>query len=758
MGFHGKGRATGPNALVLGLYAAALVLTIAIASGVIVAVRPGPPKPTCRRGFQCPHALAAARPLLTGRLWRSRELGYRFEFRPSLWNLRAQTARSAILDFRRGLDLEVRLVGAPASERSPLQMLADLKHDIDTRSDVLGLHTDPSLRHTLLGPSVGYLDGIGGAYAGTLDTPQGPGGRVFVDLMAATDGRITIGVEAITAEDESYRPDAFYEADGLLNTLRWPSGAAPSAPSAPSATAAAAVRTPERAPRLLGPTDRAESIRFSLVLPLRERALDRYLADLRNPRSPRYRRFLDARTFGDRFGLAPRALRRVRAAAAAAGLGLLGAYPQRTELAVAGGAGTVETLFGVRLRDYVDASGRRFHSPLGRARARGVLAALGVEAAGLSSRPQQTPEDLPGGGLTPKVARRIYDVTPLHARGILGQGETVAIVSFDSFHDRDVHLFDRRFGIGGPPVKHVPVQGGAEVGEGSSEVNLDIDTIRAMAPKAQILDFEAPGDATLAAMFNAIVADGRARIVSNSWGPCDDPVELFRSDRRAAVQALKAMVAHGMTMFVASGDRGAYDCQQADERIHRPTVDFPSDTPWTVSVGGTYLEATAAGGYLQEFGWEDVLQGWGGGGGNDPVERRPTWQRAPGVIKPRSNGRRQSPDVSAASDPNTGFASIDGGSFGFVGGTSAAAPFWAGSAALVAQYARRSHAGPLGFLAPLLYRLARSQQPFPPFHDVTQGGNRLDETTPGWDYSTGLGSPDVWNLARDVARTLRTTR
>ncbi len=738
----------GPNALVLALYGGALALTIAVASVAIVAVRPGPPKPTCRRGFQCPHAFAAARPLVTGRVWRSRELGYRFEYRPARWSTRGLTARNAILDSRTGLDLEVRFIGAPASVRSPLQMIADLKHDIAANSDVLGLHSDSSLRHTLLGPSVGYVDGIGGAYAGTLDTPQGPGGRVFVDLLAATDGRITIGVEAITAEDETYRPEALYLADSLLNTLRWPSS--PPAGSSPVATVAA--RRLPRAPRPVGPTAPEEPIRFSLVLPLRDRAVDRYLEELRDRRSPHYRRFLDARAFGARFGLPAPALRRVRAAAAAAGLPVLHVYPQRTELTVVADARAVEAALRIRLRDFADASGRRFHSPVGRPRLPAALARLGVEAAGLSTRPQPPPEDLPGGGLTPEVARRIYDVTPLHARGIRGQGVTVAIVSFDSFHDRDVRLFDRRFGINGPPVKHVRVQGGTGVGDASSEVNLDIDTIRAMAPKAQILDFEAPGDATLAAMFNAIVADGRAKIVSNSWGPCDDPVELFRSDRRAAVQALKAMVARGMTMFVASGDRGAYDCQQADERIHRPTVDFPSDTPWTVSVGGTYLEATAGGRYLDEFGWEDVLQGWGGGGGNDPVEPRPAWQRAPGVAGPRSNGHRQSPDVSAAADPDTGFASIDGGKLDFVGGTSASTPFWAGSAALMTQYAHRAHAGPLGFLAPLLYQVARTPQPFPPFHDVTQGGNRLDAATRGWDYSTGLGSPDVWNLARDLVR------
>ena len=60
-----------------------------------------------------------------------------------------------------------------------------------------------------------------------------------------------------------------------------------------------------------------------------------------------------------------------------------------------------------------------------------------------------------------------------------------------------------------------------------------------------------------------------------------------------------------------------------------------------------------------------------------------------------------------------------------------------------------------GFLAPTLYKLASTKQPFPPFHDVVAGGNRHFDAGPGWDYSTGLGSPDVWNLGRDIVKYLK---
>ena len=74
---------------------------------------------------------------------------------------------------------------------------------------------------------------------------------------------------------------------------------------------------------------------------------------------------------------------------------------------------------------------------------------------------------------------------------------------------------------------------------------------------------------------------------------------------------------------------------------------------------------------------------------------------------------------------------------------------------LVQQFAQRNGLTQTCFLAPLLYQLAETTQRYPAFHDVVLGGNRYYDAGPGWDYASGLGSPDVYNLARDlVARRL----
>jgi kumamolisin len=123
--------------------------------------------------------------------------------------------------------------------------------------------------------------------------------------------------------------------------------------------------------------------------------------------------------------------------------------------------------------------------------------------------------------------------------------------------------------------------------------------------------------------------------------------------------------------------------------------------------------------------------------------------------------------VAASADPDSGFFVVHpikgGDSVGeAIGGTSASTPFWAASMLLVRQFADQQGAGKLGFIDTLLYRVASEKMnydgvdsPDEPFHDVVIGGNRNDDCRVGWDFATGLGSPNVAVLASDVVETLK---
>jgi kumamolisin len=543
--------------------------------------------------------------------------------------------------------------------------------------------------------------------------------------------------------------------------------------------------------RLLGVTAPSEPVRFALVLRLRERALADFLAHL-TARGRRRARPIDAVEFGRRFGPSTSELARLKWRLTEAGLHETAGYAQRTSFEVTGSARAVDALFETSLADFATPDGQRYHRPLRVPSIPADLARSVAGVSGLSTRPLLRAFDIPHAeGLTPGDVSAAYDLAPLHARGVRGQGQTVAILGIDaSVSNSDLAAFDRRYRLVGPRVVHCLelVAGHARCGAADSppdasereqaaaqENALDVEVVRGVAPRAQILNWivrfsndvwldRGLGSALADSVgrgIDEITQDGRAGIVSVSYGVCD--VERTRdgspwlspADRLRGEHALQAAVATGIDVFVSSGDRGAYECQRDDLADQRPTVAWPEDSPWVTSVGGTLLSVRRDGSYLDESGWEDVLTEEGTGGGTNPHARRPIWQKAPGV----PNGpRRAVPDVSAAADGDSGFAVVFGdGEPSSVGGTSAAAPFWAASTALVSQYVE-ARGQRLPFLNTVIYALASTRPAFPPFHDVVKGGNRRDDAGPGWDFATGLGSPDVYNLARDVADLLRRHR
>jgi subtilase family serine protease len=521
--------------------------------------------------------------------------------------------------------------------------------------------------------------------------------------------------------------------------------------------------------RAIAPLDPDEEIDFSLVLAHRNTAaLERAATD---PIA-----HLTAAEVGRRFGISDEDLGTVLDVSRAAGFDVVATYPQRTAVRLRGTVAEIASAFGTRVVEFEQPTGRRYRAPVPApvvpAELRPfVTAVAGLDTAAIPTFSAAAPAlstvfDIPPDGLTPAQAATAYGITPLHDAGFTGQGQTIALYSGATFDPADVERFDELFGIESPPVERIPVNGGTDDTSSplAGEVALDVDVIRGLAPDAQILNYEvdlasspdiSSFPQSIADVVDQIVADGRADIVSISYGITDTADHCGQSwltpeDRLRGEQALQAAAAAGIAIFVSSGDQGAYASQHFDPSCVRKSVTWPGSSPWVTSVGGTLLSVASDGGYLEESGWEDVLWHWGTGGGTNPIDARPTWQVAPGVDNAFSDGKRQVPDVAATADPDSGPITVFAGQTARSGGTSAAAPFWAASWLLIGQYLESNGAALPGFANPTLYRLASTPQAFAPYHDVVRGGNRLRNCTPGWDYATGLGSPDVWNIARDL--------
>jgi kumamolisin len=119
--------------------------------------------------------------------------------------------------------------------------------------------------------------------------------------------------------------------------------------------------------------------------------------------------------------------------------------------------------------------------------------------------------------------------------------------------------------------------------------------------------------------------------------------------------------------------------------------------------------------------------------------------------------RRLTPDVAAIADPFTGARIVFNKQDLVGGGTSQSAPIWAGLAAMMTQYLVANGGHEIGDLNPMLYRIAAGA-PLPAFRDVTLGGNAVDRAAPGYDLVTGLGTPDIDNLVRNLLLVQKATR
>lgn len=378
------------------------------------------------------------------------------------------------------------------------------------------------------------------------------------------------------------------------------------------------------------------------------------------------------------------------------------------------------------------------------------------------------PHFVPVKGLKRGGVAAAYEIQPLYDDlGLDGSGQTVAVVSWDTFNDGDIVAFDASTRTVGPAVQRFRFPGSAtSPGPAQDEVDLDIEIIRTIAPQAQIVNYEACYGTSLGTIVQKIVDDGLAQIISISWGLCETNgrPSVTGADEVALTNAFTA----GVSVFVASGDDGAYDCRrnparragQGKDRDYTVTVDYSASSPHAIGVGGTYLSTAIDGSYVSEAGWEDPFSGYGGGGGVSGVFDRPAWQVGMGEAT-NPSGKRQVPDVAGPADGSSGIyiiKALDGCDAqqptcweeSLANGTSQATPFWSGTMALTAQLAAQQGLGRIGPLAPRLWRLANSPAYLDLFHDVARGGNLLYPATPGWDYSTGWGSPRVSALAQAI--------
>jgi subtilase family serine protease len=209
----------------------------------------------------------------------------------------------------------------------------------------------------------------------------------------------------------------------------------------------------------------------------------------------------------------------------------------------------------------------------------------------------------------------------------------------------------------------------------------------------------------------------------------------------------KKMAAQGQNFFAASGDSSTWS---------KRNEAWPADDANVVSVGGTDLVTSgAASAWQSETAWVDS----GGGISPDSIAI-PAWQQLPGVITGSNKGSttlRNGPDVSANAN-FTFYTCADQTAClaNEYGGTSFAAPMWAGYMALVNQQLAANSQPPIGFLNPTIYAQNVTSAYTADFHDITSGISGSYSAVTGYDLVTGWGSPNAGLIAALTGSTTQT--
>ena len=520
---------------------------------------------------------------------------------------------------------------------------------------------------------------------------------------------------------------------------------------------------------------------------VQDSSLEELIAQQQNPKSSQYHQFLSPQEFGAHFGISQGDLDKTVAWLTSHGFTIDEIPAGRRSIVFSGTSSHVAAAFNTQVRQYTTQGATHIANatdpqiPAALADVVGGIVKLHdfkhkpslVSAQALPKNSLASGQFTASNGshyLSPADYFTIYNLKGLYSNGVDGAGQSIAVIARSDISMTDVELFRQSFGLpaNDPTIVMVNSDPGTLQGD-ATETTLDTEWAGAIAPKAAIKVVTAASTNSadgidLAAQY--AVNHNVAPVITLSYGSCE---AYMGSAGTAFYNALwQQAAAQGQTVLVSAGDSGAAGCNGGgDSQGSMTGVNGLCTSPFSTCVGGTefndggnpgqywlpgnntvYGSAT---GYIPEGVWNESGSNggsglWAGGGGASLYFAKPSWQTGPGVP---ADGRRDVPDVSLAAAGHDGYIIIEFGNMYSVGGTSAAAPSFAGVMALVNQKTGTHQGNANLFLYPLATNQANGGAAV--FHDVTTGSNTVPGVTgfkaaTGYDLATGLGSVDATQL------------
>jgi subtilase family serine protease len=555
----------------------------------------------------------------------------------------------------------------------------------------------------------------------------------------------------------------------------------------------------------VGGVARSSRVSFSLVLKLRDAAgAQALLRAVSSPGSRSYRHYLTTAQWEARFSPAASQVRSARQWLRSQGFRVGAVSEDRITVSASGTAGQVERAFSTGLANYrvnghtVRLATREMSVPASVARSvagtMGINQSVATPAAAVASRAQSKPTlskkinfppapavFIPGTPCGAYYNEKITTVTPPYGHGYpakvpynvcgykppqyrsayhigsanTGKGITVAII--DAYGSATIASDATRYFKTNDPGNPFANAGftqdlaapfnDAAVCDPSSwlvEQAIDVEAVHSTAPGAHILYVGAKN--CVGGLFTAeqnVIDNRQADVVTNSWG--DDAGDLLDDPATKTAYDDLFLLAGGtgMTIQFSSGDNG-----DNFNLFGFSSSDFPTESPYATSVGGTSLQVGKNGQQTGQLGWatgrsfkctanavnaictKSQLNTWlpatfdGGSGGFTSYNFAQPWYQAPVVPAALAdrvfNGAghvqpaRVNPDISMDADPSTGFLiglhqTFPNGKAKYsetrYGGTSLASPLLAGVIADADQAAVGAGGSAVGFINPAIYSL-----------------------------------------------------
>jgi pseudomonalisin len=367
---------------------------------------------------------------------------------------------------------------------------------------------------------------------------------------------------------------------------------------------------------------------------------------------------------------------------------------------------------------------------------------------------------------TPQDFWQVYDVgTTAAATGttiaIFAEGDLSGIVPTPSNPSgpNDLRQFESENKLPQVPVSVVQVGLGSTDTSGAVEFDMDTQESTGMAGNVKqliVYDVDSLYDVNLIAGFNEFVVQDIAQAGSASFGGCE-AIEYASGAMPLYDQIFRQAAVQGQTVFASAGDSGSA-CGVNGDLNGVPlsgvpaTVEFPAADTYVVGAGGTTILVDSSFNVIETTAWD------AGGGGFSAFEPAGGWQfdfvpGETGLQIATPNGAKGVPDVAMDADfllSPAGF--VSNGADTTNGGTSLASPLSLGSWARI----QNAHNNTLGFAAPGLYALSTPGTPTSTIGgmtDITLGTNGVYPATPGWDFTTGLGSFDIASVSAQIGKT-----